>query len=714
MKNNKTDIMLLQILLVLLGAYYISYVVLMLREFVSLFSPVSPVPALAMAFLTFWTALGCILARMRADRPERNQQLLLLILCPLLPLSAITGIIFSMIGSIPSGSHNLITGLLYAMCAPLVFGFISGAIVTLSSSIMPKGRQLTDFVALGIGALCGGFAITLYVHQIVNPQIYMAFWGVPLLLWAGVALVFSMPQPGIRAFYPIIAGVMAFIACIAAANTRSIRRYYWDVAEPEWAFVHNVETPRERIPVFFPSEAPLNVAPEVLFYRYGRDLWKTPRDGKTALDSVIPALLQTPESKPAILVIAPPFSGLYSRLMELSKKGRIDIMLPSGEMLEIAMMLRQPVRVNGAYGDIFLHEPFRFMQKRSKKRLSGYDLIFMIDPFHDPLYTSDAFFEAVRSVLKPEGAFICSGLTPAETARMKKVFPQILTLSRDENLLAAGADNITTDHAELEKRFDKISGSQQLPRGIFSILFPQAAAGMKVETPETPLAELLQKKSEDRLFPDWFLHSRSKDAALIKVLKQIKPGLIILPVIAIIYLLYRFIAGRKHNHLLQFEAFENGIFCGGFMLIMMLLYQLDSGSIYREGGLLLGLLGGGIAAGIYLGGISITARRLMQIIGILLPILIILVWNDIDSRSQWIFSATALLTGIAVGAAALDIDSRRTLLKSHALNGFLLLGFSTGICLITLLLFSGVSSYWSICLVVAVLLPRSIDRQLAG
>ena len=97
MKKFKTDIVLLQSLLVMIGGYYTFYLFLASREFISLFSSVSPVPSLAVVFLLFWTALGCFVARMRAMQQLRNRQLLLLILCPLLPLSAITGIIVSMI-----------------------------------------------------------------------------------------------------------------------------------------------------------------------------------------------------------------------------------------------------------------------------------------------------------------------------------------------------------------------------------------------------------------------------------------------------------------------------------------------------------------------------------------------------------------------------------------------------------------------------------------
>ncbi len=586
--------------------------------------------------------------------------------------------------------------------------------MTIASSMFPDNIKLAHYLSAGIGMFFAGIGVTLYTHQIVNPQVFMAFWGVPLLLWAGAALVFSMPQSGMRSFYPVIAAVMAFIACVAALNTRSIRRYYWDEVEPEWNFIYNLETPRERMPVFFPAESPLHASPKVMFYRYGKDLWQMPRDTKTALSSIIPALLQAPEPKPSILVIAPPFSAIYNRLIELSKSDRIDILMPSGEMLEIAMMLKPPVNFFTANTNIFLHEPFRYLQQLGKTGTGGYDLIFMVDRFHDPLYRSDAFFETVRAALKPRGAFICSGLTPKETARMRKYFAKTLILSRDDNLMAAGSDNITTDHDELEKRFENISGNHQLPKGIFSIMFPHTVAGMKIATPEAPLNELLKKKSPDPIFPDWFLWSRSKDAGLIRVFKVIKPGMFLLPLIMVFYLIYRFMASRKNNHLLQFETVENGIFCGGFMLIMMMLYQLDTGSIYREAGILLGLFGGGVAAGIYLGGIYAHGRRLMQILGILLPLLVLFVWNDVESRGQWLFSATMLLTGASIAVTALDIDSRRTLLKAYSLNGFLFLGISIGIVLVTVLLFSGMPSYWSIGLVAAILLPRSFDRQLVG
>ncbi len=109
MKKFKTDIVLLQSLLVMIGGYYTFYLFLASREFISLFSSVSPVPPLAVVFLLFWTALGCFVARMRAMQQLRNRQLLLLILCPLLPLSAITGIIVSMIASIPASSHQLLS-----------------------------------------------------------------------------------------------------------------------------------------------------------------------------------------------------------------------------------------------------------------------------------------------------------------------------------------------------------------------------------------------------------------------------------------------------------------------------------------------------------------------------------------------------------------------------------------------------------------------------
>lgn len=714
MDKHKIDIMLLQILHFLLGCYYLFFTVLMLREFISLFGPTSPVPALAIAALTGWTALGCGLANLRNSSPEKTRLLLLLVLCPLLPLSAIGGIIMSMAASTPVAlPEALIRGLLLAVFAPMLFGFISGGIISLNSSLLPWKKFHQDELAIGLGVFVAGIIILLQVNQIINPQIYMAFWSVPLLIWAGAAMLFSKPQPGFRAFCPPVILFMAFLACVLAVKTAGIRRYYWEDVEPNWLLVHNIETPRERFSVLMDINRPLNTPPKTIYYRQGEVVWSSKRDTKTGVDTMIPALLQTTNSKPSILLIVPPFSGVYKRLLELSSKGRIDVMSPSGELFDIEM-LRGHNEIRFMNGNFFFFEPYRFMKQRYMTKVTGYDLIIMLDPPKDQLYSSDDFFKAVRSILNPEGAFISTQAGSEAAAKLKKYFPKVLTLSRDENILAAGGNNITDDHKELEKRFEKVSGNSRLPSGVFSILFPKAVSGMTIEMPEASLKEIINEPETDGLFPKWFIRKHKKDAGLIGVFHRARNLLLLLPLSGAFYLVCRFLAGRKHNRLLQFESVENGIFCGGFLYIVMLVYQLDFGSLYREWALLTALFGGGMAGGIYLGSMSKFGRRLMQILGILLPIMLYLIWHDPELRSHWIFSAMSLLTGVSGGAMALDIDSRRTLLQANELYGFFFGGIALGVFLVTLLIFSGVPSYWSIFLVVAILLPRSIDRQLGA
>lgn len=484
----------LSVLFVLFGAFSILSQTVVLREYLVIYGGNELALGLFFSTWLFWVGTGAVLAGRVARRIAPGKTFLPLALVYSATPIVQTALIRSLkllAGVPPMEVFPLDRLFVVTFVSNLPLSLLTGALFTMGASIAAgegKAERAVSRVYLleALGGFGGGALATALAAWSVS--------AIPILLGAACAMaggVLAASLPGRRRM-AVAAGALAALAALALATPlgrgleRATVKQRWKATLPEARLVESFETPYRNIQL-----ARLGTQGMVLFD--GKVAAAFPSEADPAEDAAL--VMSQSRGARSVLVIGLAATGLVRELLGYGVE-EIVLVEQDRRMLE---RLREflPERDRDALEDprveIVGEDPRSWLEETER----AFDLVIVRTP--DPstaqmnrLYTVE-FFRAVRERLEP-GGVLTTRMTSAENylgseverygrsifASLSEVFPHVVVTPGERCFLFASSHpgTITDDAGELVRRHADLGprGSRFHPEIFHSILEPGRVA----------------------------------------------------------------------------------------------------------------------------------------------------------------------------------------------------------------------------------------------
>lgn len=301
-----------------------------------------------------------------------------------------------------------------------------------------------------------------------------------------------------------------------------------------------------------------------------------------------------------------------------------------------------------------------------------------LSPEDNRFYTME-FYDIVSRFMMSGGIAISNVNDYKQAAVVRKTMLEVFDYAEvfpgrtDDEILVAGSNTpITIDYNEIDRRAFVRLEHFGFCRGMLLLFLPPVDS----YDARTRVAEMSRQYDVNTDLNPFFLNY--KIAQLLSFTEHYW-----FPAILLIYLATRFLLSRKIERRVSFSSFENGIFCGGFVLVATFTLQAIEGRIFLYTGWLGAIFTLGAACGYGLKLHAAPGRTLLMIFSALLPATLLLYTNMLYQEYYLLIVSIYMLSaGFAGGLAA---NMFATALPEHTYRDYLnwmILGmtFGAGLC----------------------------------
>jgi spermidine synthase len=448
--------------------------ILILRELLVLFYGNELSTGLVFTSWLLWTAVGSGIAGRWSHRitPSGNTlSLLLVLLAILLPATLCWIRATRVLWNIPLGE-------LLSPCKMLLIAFSStGAFCLLSGFIFAyawalrarsynqrQARPITIYLGEAVGAAVGG--LSLYFVFLPHLPVLVATLSASLivLLAAGTILWHRYSPHRRRSGVAAIATGLWFVSCLLVAGAYLFHPQL-DRITRFWQWGPQLLTARDT-----PHGNLALIKTEDQFTVFASGLWLTSApDPQTSEYAVHLALLQQPHPQ-TVLVIGGGIAGVINEILKYIDVKRVDFIEPDPEIIKLAEEYL-PSSATVALSDhrvrIFHEDAGSFVRGAEQ----AYDVVLLNigDPLNLQLnrfYTVE-FYRQIKKLLRPGGIFSFAGAVSGDMvgpvqarflrsvyATLRSVFPQVVVYPGDQARFAAtdGSGRLLTDPRDFTDR----------------------------------------------------------------------------------------------------------------------------------------------------------------------------------------------------------------------------------------------------------------------
>ncbi len=418
------------------------------------------------------------------------------------------------------------------------------------------------------------------------------------------------------------------------------------------------------------------------------------------ITSILPALLQNKAPRMKVMISEPATSGLGQKIARLPFVDRV-VRTSNSKVYHF----NQPDAVHSGLRRMFTNISYnRYMDE--KNPVPDFDAVIIIteSPLseRDNRFHTREFYQLTAGFLQNDGIIITSAATLRQAATMigtmKEIFPNFLCFparSAGEIFIVASKKPLENNFDELDRRAYERFEHLGFCRGMMGMLIPPA----RVNSLQKSMAKMSTAQVNSDLYPvylDQMIFRQLRDSRW-----QYLPWALL-----VIYLLCRFLLTRKQERRISFNSFENGFYCGGFILMTLFICQAIEGQLYLYLGGMCAIFIIGTACGFSLQPEQGIMRLAVSLGSIGIPFTL-LCYNHIVYQEFYlpILGANMFMTGIfggsaiAIAAAGMERGTYRDYL------GWLLSGLPAGIAICWFVLTTGQSLLGCILLMAATRLP---------
>jgi len=625
--------------IITLGISHVTTQIAVIREFINVFSGNEIVVGIIIALWLLLSGIGAWLGKLCSSRTGHvaifHGALIPVALLPPIMLLAIRFLSNRILigGEVP-GMGMLIVG---AFVTLTPYCILTGMLLTVGSSILDTpGRKSA---ALGrvyfldnIGDVMGGVLFTLILSTFLDN---LTVLYIPALLCLGAFLMLTPLRPSGRCFFFLLgtAGI-AFVTVLFLAVPLGHRSLTW--LYPGQNIVASSESPYGRLVVTRRGD-------QISFFENGEHLFSTPNtfSNEELVHFALPQLTDTAE----VLLVSGGMAGVVDEIMKYPVRHldyvELDPQILSAGHRHLDRHFPPQVHLHLDDGRTFI-----------RKRHGQYHAVLLDLP--DPLslqlnrfYTVE-FFREVRNSLRPRG-IICFAVSGAENYishdqalflstlynSLQAVFTHVMIIPGERHIFLASDGPLTPDVAPLIET-----------RGIRTHYVNEHY--LRDRTTEERRSILEERLSDDvpvnlDYHPRAFSHKIRVWLGMFQ--QDFRLFLIIAAVLFIVYIGRMGIMGKV--------LFSTGFTASSMEVIILLVYQILSGSIYTGIGLIIASFMSGLAAGSYLANrmhrITRNAIILIEIAMIVYMVIFIIVISSIQTGEGGL---SLILPSLLIGALA--------------------------------------------------------------
>jgi spermidine synthase len=356
---------------------------------------------------------------------------------------------------------------------------------------------------------------------------------------------------------------------------------------------------------------------------FANNLWQfTYPDPYSAETQAQLPLLMHPEPRRVLLLGGGP--GLLPEILKTGSLSRLDYVELDPQLVDLALGLLPAGPWAGDPRVRLVHEDARHFMTHTPER---YDVILMALP--EPrsaqlnrFYTQE-FFRLARSRLAPGGLFYFSlagsetSLTPWRAAylalayhTLKEVFPAVLALpgERVRFLAAPAAGVLVADPEVLAARLQTRRLPLQYVQDYYlrEVLNPAKVAYLQQVMAQQP-PEINTDLTPACYFYDLALGARQEGLPIDRSLLTLKrtPPPLLWTLLGALTLLLTILLRRRPGPLCLYQVTVMGLGTIALEILVLVLYQIHFGSLYRQLGLLIAAFMGGMGGGAAVGGVLV-------------------------------------------------------------------------------------------------------------